>query len=116
MNSTTAQSSYSPVDAYQPMHFTRTEPVQPVKAECCPQCQSANQGANTLYRLQRGLLQLVAAVTVILFSVLRLARLFAAAVFTLIGLIGSGLYIAGQYIVHPDDRRLLPRMPRSNRE
>lgn len=94
------------------------QPVMPIKFEqCCPACQAAqNANPNILSRLKGAFFQLLGALFVIVLSILRLARLIVAGAFTLVGLIGTGIYIAGQNIVHPDDQRLLPNLPKTHRD
>ena len=90
-----------------------SQPVQPIKIGACPHChEHGSQGSNTIRYLRAGLIQLLAAVLVIVFSILRLVRLVIAAVLTLLAIAGTGFYRASQFIVHPDDRRLLPSVPR----
>lgn len=92
------------------------EPTRPVKSHdyCCPHCNAPHR--TTLSKLKSGFIQLAVAVVVIVLSILRLARLIVAGAFTLIGLIGAGFYIAAQYVSHPDDRKLLPKLPLSSSE
>ena len=79
--------------------------------ECCPHCQQTwyQQSPNALQRIRLAIYQLLGALALIVFSVLRLARLAIAMAFSLVGVIGFGLHNVALRIAHPDDRRLLPR-------
>ena len=93
--------------------YAYTAPVRPVKAiHACPHCgESHVRPSHTFQRLRSGITQLAMAVVMILFSILRLARLMVAMAFALVALIGSAFFTASRMVVHPDDRRLLPRVP-----
>lgn len=82
---------------------------------CCPHClQEFEAGRHTtLHRIQWAVVQLVTAVVAIIFCALRLARLAVAVAFSMIGVVGFGMQTIGSKIAHPDDRRLLPRLGRS---
>ena len=74
----------------------------------CPHCHNALPPQHTFQSLKSGLLQLVSALLTIVFSVLRLARLIVAVVFSVVGLVGFGLQNVARRVVHPNDQRLLP--------
>ncbi|MEL7497270.1 MAG: hypothetical protein AAFN77_06635 [Planctomycetota bacterium] len=122
MNTTTASQGYSasaPEQSHRAPEYGYRMPVRPIKsaAHSCPHCQSSAHGRpNTFARMRLALTQLFVAIVVIILSILRLARLIVAGAFTLVGLIGTGMYIAGQYIIHPDDKRLLPNLPSTRQE
>ena len=109
--------AYGPVPNDQPrfendqLFAGQRAPSPPVKSEqfCCPHCNRPPM--STFGKLRAGFVQLGHALIVIVLSVLRLARLVVAGVFTLLGLIGCGFYVAGQRVAHPDDRKLLPGLP-----
>ena len=83
----------------------------------CPHCQNLlpPQHPHTFQRLKSGVHQLLSAVLIIVFSVVRLARLVVAFAFSLVGLVGFGLQNVAKRVVHPNDQRLLPLRPRSRR-
>ena len=80
----------------------------------CPHCQNAWERPNphTLQRLKQGFVQLFSAVGLIVFSVVRLARLVIATAFSLLGVVGFGLNHIAKRVVHPHDRQLLPHAQR----
>ena len=109
--------AYAPAQNDRPRYqhdelFSRQQAtVPPVKSEqfCCPHCN--RPPLSTFGKLRTGFVQLAVALVVIVLSILRLARLVVAGMFTLVGLIGCGFYVAGQRVAHPDDRKLLPSLP-----
>ena len=84
---------------------------------CCPHCQQVmhdhGESQTTIQRIKWAVVQLFSAVVAIVFCALRLARLAVAVAFSVVGVLGFGLQTFGSKIVHPDDRRLLPRFGNS---
>ncbi len=78
-------------------------------AYSCPRCSAPQvRPETTLQQMKFALGQLLTALLTIALSVVRLVRLAIAVALCVVGVVGFGLRRAGQLIVHPRDRKLLP--------
>lgn len=100
-----------PVDHHESTFQPISVPVQPVKIAVAPwETAGQNSKRDTLHQLKRGIPQLFLVLLTLGMLLLRLVRLVIAAAFSLVAIVGTGFHFVSQVVVHPDDRRLLPRV------